>query len=170
MTHSRTKVGRRFNLAILGALLAAAVSLLIAGPASAQSYIPHEFEKSFNGSTSPGGPFEGSAYDVGVDQQTGSVYVLTTQTGLKLYKFDAQGEPSPFTDPSLGGSNVITVGATEYFTFTGLAMAVDNSGGPTRAGSTSRTRASTKRSGPTNPAELPSAAITRCNSRPRTLR
>jgi hypothetical protein len=128
VTRRGTTFGRRTQVAILGACLAAAVSLFTVASAAAQQFVPHVFEKTFNGSESPGGPFGGSVQSVAVDKQSGDVYVLTTQSGLKIYKFNAQGEPSPFTDPSLEGSSVITLGATNVFSEE--VIKVDNSGGP----------------------------------------
>ncbi len=69
---------------------------------------------------------------VAVDQQSGSVYVLGIGgegKGIRVFKRDAQGAPSPFTDPSLSGSAEISVSTHSSF-FNNSSIAVDNSGGP----------------------------------------
>ena len=129
MTGSRTKLGRRIHLAILGACLATAMSLFAAGPAEAIQYVPHTLEKSIDGSETPSGSFNFGVISLGVDQQSGSLYVLTNGPVIKLFKFTAQGAPSAFTDPSLGGSSEITVAEGESF-FGNASVEVDNSGGP----------------------------------------
>ena len=131
MRGRETMSGRRIHGVILGAALAAAVLLFAAGSAQALQFTPHSLEGTFNGSTSPGGPF-GEVSTVAVDQQSGDVYVLTNQNGLSLYKFNAQGVPTPFTDPSLEGSSVITFGinGADLCGCNRPEVRVDNSGGP----------------------------------------
>lgn len=122
MTRTGLTFRRRLRAAILGACLAAGVSLFATVPAEAVQWTPHTFEKSISGWSS------GSS--VAVDQQSGDFYVLTTEPGLNLYKFDAQGEPTAFSDPSLGGATVINMGATEECSCSPDKVMVDNSGGP----------------------------------------
>ena len=126
MTGLRTIFGRRIRFAILGACLAAAVPLFTAGPAEALQYVPHTLEKTVLGSE--GGGF-GEVSSIAVDQQSGDVYIVTSQTGIDLYKLNAQGAPTPFTDPALGGASVINLGVTNTF-YENPKVAVDNSGGP----------------------------------------
>ncbi len=130
MTGSKVKLGRRIRLAIIGACLATAVPLCTTAPAEAVQYTPHEFEKYFNGS--PAATTLSGVSSIAVDQQTGDVYAVTTQSGLNLFKFNSEGEPLPFTDPAANGTNVLNMGVPPEDTC-GCAtpvLDVDNSGGP----------------------------------------
>ena len=98
--------------AILGACLAVGMMAFGVGSAQALEFIPHELERTIDGSESPGGSFGGEISSIAVDQHTGDFYVLTAQTGISLYKFDAQGHPSNFSST---GSSMINLGAANTF-------------------------------------------------------
>jgi sugar lactone lactonase YvrE len=124
---------RRLRAAILATCLAVLGTLaLAAGPALAFQWTPHTLSSTFNGSDSTGGGFENAVASVAVDQQSGSVYVATSQHGIRIFKFNAEGAASAFTDPALGGSTVLHVEATENCSCAPPTIAVDNSGGPTQ--------------------------------------
>ncbi|HEY7257112.1 MAG TPA: hypothetical protein VH476_10570 [Solirubrobacterales bacterium] len=128
MTIRGARLSRRPRAAVLCVCLAAVGSLFAAGSAQALQFTPHTLEGSFNGSASPGGPFS-EVKSVAVDQQSGAVYVLTTQSGLKLFKFNAQGVAAAFTDPSLAGSSVLSVTGESVCGCSEPKVVVDNSGG-----------------------------------------
>jgi sugar lactone lactonase YvrE len=105
-------------------LAGALACLFAAGPAQAQQFSPHLLAGTFEGSDSTGGAF-GEVRDIAADQQSGDVYVLSFYGGaLKLAKFNAQGVATPFSDPSLGGSTVLTITSGEVGE---TSVAVDNS-------------------------------------------
>ena len=54
---------------------------------------------SFDGSGSVGGPapFEGSLYSIGVNQETGQVYVGSGSSGGRVYKFSGAGVAETFS-------------------------------------------------------------------------
>ena len=108
------------RVAILGACLAAGMSLLAAGPAEAVQWTPHSYEKSING-------WSGGGRSVAVDQQSGDFYIATIEPGLRIYKFNAQGEPSAFS--ALGGATYIQVTSEEVCSCSEARVVVDNSGG-----------------------------------------
>ncbi len=130
MTRRDKTIKRRFRVAILGACLAAAASLLMVSSAAALQYTPHTVEKVMEASEY--GEYEYEASSVAVDQQSGDFYILGCGyggNGIKIFKFTAQGDPSPFTDPSRGGTNEALVTTQSSF-FNNASIAVDNSGGP----------------------------------------
>lgn len=134
MTRRSTTTKRRFHVAILSVCLAAAASLFMAGSAAALQYIPHTVDKTIETAELETPPYEYwySMNSVGVDQQSGDVYLLGLGPdgyGIRIFKLNSQGEPSAFTDPSLGGANQISV-TTESSLFGNTSLAVDNSGGP----------------------------------------
>jgi hypothetical protein len=110
----------RRHLKASAALVAAAAAICILGPASAGAEVGHVFSSSFNVPDEP--------VSVAVDQASGSVYVLTTNTTAanagKIYKFTSTGTPSNFTGLS-PASNVIVSGCQQEC----RQIAVDNSGG-----------------------------------------
>lgn len=117
-------LGRRPRLAILGFCLVAIACLCGAGPAAAQEFRPHVAAGSFEGLPA------GEIRDVATDDHSGAVYVVGNYLGsLTVFRYDAHGNPLPFSDPGLGGSNRLTVWSGE----TGVEqIAVDNSSGPTQ--------------------------------------
>jgi hypothetical protein len=120
-------LGRRARLAVLGACLAVGLMALSAGSAQALQYTPRVLERTVEGSEVEGGTFGSEIAAVAVDQQSGDMYALTTQTGVRLYKFDAQGHPSNFAST---GTSELTLGATETCSCSEPKIKVDNSGGP----------------------------------------
>jgi hypothetical protein len=124
-------------LGLLAACAVLAVPLFWAASASAVSVYTHPFIKSFDGSTSvtPEGPSENFVYPehVAYDQVTHSFYVLDRVSNflsggknVMLYRFDAAGNPRPFT--ALGPNvNEMPVGCPNPANY--YDIAVDNSGG-----------------------------------------
>jgi hypothetical protein len=115
------------RFAILGACLAVGMVVFGAGSAQALQYNPRVLERTVEGSEVEGGTFGGEIAAVAVDQASGSMYALTTQTGVRLYKFDAQGHPSNFAST---GTSELNLGATETCSCSEPKLKVDNSGGP----------------------------------------
>ena len=109
MAETGTRVGvKLFALAVIG------VAVLWLGPSAAGASYVHKYVSSF--------PVEpaGTPTVLAVDEQSGSVYTLTTEG--KLEKFDSAGAPSNFTAP---GQNWIALKCGEEC----RGIAVDNSGG-----------------------------------------
>ena len=126
-------IGRNLRVVLLGLCLAVLASLMVSvAGASALQWTPHTLSSTFNGSDSTGGGFNNAASTVAVDQQTGSVYVGTSDSGIKVLKFNANGTATAFSDPELAGSTVLHVGATETCSCAPPTITVDNSGGPTQ--------------------------------------
>jgi hypothetical protein len=119
MRGSAGKLSRRPRLALLGLCLVAIGCLYGAGSASAKEFFPHVASGSFEGMPS------GSVRDVATDDQSGAVYTVGVYEGkVTVFKFDKDGNPSAFTDPSLGGSNKLIVWSGEAGP---VHLAVDNS-------------------------------------------
>ncbi len=115
-------------MAALGALIALAIS---AASASAKTIVPMRYDglypaATFDGTGSVGAPSPfngGNAADyIAVDDATGDVYV-GSPSGERLYKFDAAGNPLPFSEVA---PNTALVQSFER----SAALFVDNSGGP----------------------------------------
>ena len=162
MTGSRTMLGRRIHLAILGACLATAMSLFAAGPAEALQYMPHTLEKSIDGSETPSGSFNFDVISVGgrpAERQP--LRRRPTVPCIKLFKFTAQGAPSAFTDPSLGGSSEITVAAQAKASSATPRSRSTTPGGPYQGRIYVKNRYDLNASGPSNPAARKSAATFR---------
>jgi hypothetical protein len=120
MTGIGGKLSRRSRLAILGSCLVAIVCLLGAGSASAKEFFPHVPSGTFTAM-----PAGDATLDVATDDHTGDVYVVGVEEGkIVVLKFDKDGTPSPFTDPSSGGTNKIVVWSGEIAR---VHLAVDNS-------------------------------------------
>ena len=109
------------------AMLVAAMAILVFGApeASARQVVTHTFASSFDGALSTAGPFGNRIASVAVDEVSGDVYVLTNQ--FVVDKFDASGNPMPFSDPSLGGASSLTVEPEEEAFAPNLHIYVDNS-------------------------------------------
>ena len=111
---------RSFAFAVTLLLSAA---FLTGGTASAYELTEHAFSTSFDGTGTSAGPF-GTVRDIAVDQETGSVYVATSQNpGVVVSKFNSAGLPESFSDPSVAGtslSNDVAVQGPQH-------VAVDNS-------------------------------------------
>lgn len=115
--------------AALAALLAYAS--LVSTPASAAVIHTHPFIQSFDGAGSvgtggPTGPF-GQLGELAFDQSSHSLYALDHQYGTVIDKFDASGNPQPFSGlgpgiTSLGGS---------WCNYYIPSITVDNSGAAT---------------------------------------
>ncbi len=119
---------RRLAATITGACLATLGLFCAAGPASAMQYTPHALSSSFDGGDSGG--FANAACGVAVDEATGVVYVsvcLGEEEGVQIHKFNANGVATPFSDPSLQGSSVVTL---KPVSFGSGELTVDNSAGP----------------------------------------
>jgi hypothetical protein len=110
-----TQGARRRGLAVACASLLS-VAALLTGVGSAQAAVVHEYVKAV--------PLTDYPVSVAVDKQTGSVYVLGAFPS-RLFKFDADGNPSNFS--SLG-SNEINLTTPLNFGEP-RQVAVDNSGG-----------------------------------------
>jgi sugar lactone lactonase YvrE len=125
---TKTSTGR-LHIALLSAFLAAATFLLMVGSASALQYIPHTVEKTITNEEFQ--EYEYEPTSVAADQQSGDFYVVGDNegTGIRLFKFDEHGNPTPFTDPSLSGASEIQI-STHGTQFNNSSVAVDNSGGP----------------------------------------
>jgi sugar lactone lactonase YvrE len=80
------------------ALCAVVAGLLVASPATASTIEPYVFGGFGDGSGSVGAPspFEFTLGDVGVDAQSGNIYVAST-FGETIYKLDSSGSPAPFS-------------------------------------------------------------------------
>lgn len=104
-------------------LVALCASLAVAAPASAYeltTYAPGSF---FDGTGSDENLFGSTIRGIAVDEVSGSVYVLTGQSGVVVDKFDASGTPTAFSAPSLAGANSLNLGVSD----SALRIAVDNS-------------------------------------------
>src|SRR5215213_5818811 len=109
--------------------------------ASAVSVYTHPFIASVDGSASetPAGPAETFqlAENVGFDQATHSLYVLDRRDwflpdgyGVVLHRFDASGNPRPFTAV---GPTVSAMPVACPYPANSYDVAVDNSGGTTQS-------------------------------------
>lgn len=105
--------------------------LLGAGVAAARTITPYVYSgNSFNGSGSTAGAFEKPSY-LGVDDQTGDVYVMDGGHGGVLDRFDAAGTPAPFAAPTLSSASSIVLGTWiggPSSLSLGAGIAIDNSG------------------------------------------
>lgn len=117
------------------ALCAALAALLVvAAPASARQLVTHSLSSSFDGGGSTAGQFtfSGGPTSVAVDEVSGNVYAVTSQSGLPIDKFDASGVPAHYSAPELAGSTSLYTPGLPTSSQEGVRIAVDNSAGPTQ--------------------------------------
>ena len=124
---------RRAFLGRAAATLATACLLGFAAPASATLVHTHEVVGSFNGAGSKSaegstGPF-GRPYNIGIEQESGTVYVSDQGYGGVIDKFNAGGTPVPF---SALGPGVNSVVASAFGVGGDTDLPVDNSGTSTQ--------------------------------------
>ena len=126
-TPDRVTVRDRIRLAAMMAVTCVlALSLFAVDSASARDIQPYEYAASFDGTGAGGAEFE-TVGTMAVDQVTGNVYVIDRAL-KRVHKFDAEGNPAPFSDPSLGGATILNLN-----TGVGSYIAVDNSGTATQS-------------------------------------
>ncbi|HEY5977954.1 MAG TPA: hypothetical protein VIT85_08865 [Solirubrobacterales bacterium] len=122
-------MGSRLRAATLAAVCAALAAAILAPSAPAKTIAPKVYDgvypaASFDGTGSVGAPspfFGNGANHVAVDEETGNVYV-GSPSASRLYKFDASGNPLPFTEVAPNTALEQSFESGELF--------VDNSGGP----------------------------------------
>lgn len=111
-------------------LISLSALLLFAAPALAATTTDRPLLFSFDGSDTTAGKFSSELLTLGIDDSTGSVYVLDRGKAV-LDKFDAAGVAQSF---SATGTSSLNGAATPQGTFTDLSsvgdISVDNSGGP----------------------------------------